>query len=166
MKSFKFVAFCRHIYSHACLFTSLRSHREGVVTHLPLIVHILKVKVAKAKVEAVNQRTGVMLRAPSGWLHFTTMGSKSKCASGGIFALAVNSMIVLSFMAAQLMLVAVHVVRITRPTCIRPESARRFLRAKRLGSPCPLQVRYLRLGIRLPPQRIFCPFLSKPSLKV
>ena len=92
---------------------------------------------------------------PKWMVTFYEMDSKSKCASGGIFALAVNSMIVLSFMAAQLMLVAVHVVRITRPACIRPDSARRFLRAKRLGSPGPLQVRYLRLGIRLPPQRIF-----------
>ena len=109
---------------------------------------------AKAKVEAVSPRTGVMLRAPSGWLHFTTMGSKSRCASGGTFAQAVSSMIVLLSMAVPLMLVAAHVVRITRPTCIRPEVARRFLRAKRLGGSCPLPVHPLLLGIRPLPQRI------------
>ena len=68
-------------------------------------------------------------------------------------------------MAVQLMLVAVHVVRITRPTCIRPESARRFMRAKRLGSPCPLQVRNRRLDIQLHPQQIFCPFSSKTFIE-
>ena len=155
-----------HLQPRVFVHKPTRSHLGGVVTRHPLIAHIPKVRVAKARGEAVSPKTGAMLRAPSGWLHFMTMGSKSRCASVGTFAQAVNSMIVLSFMAVQLMLVAVHVVRITRPTCIRPESARRFMRAKRLGSPCPLQVRNRRLDIQLPPQQIFCPFSSKPSLRV
>ena len=163
---FKFAAFYRHIYNHVCLFTSPRSHSGGVVTHRPLIANILKARVAKARVAAANPKKKVMLRAPSGWLHFTRMGNKSKCASAGTFARVVTSMTVLSSMAVRLMLVAVHAVKITLPTCIRPEAARCFPKAKRLGSPCPLQVRHLRLGIQLPPQRTFCPFSSKPSLKV
>ena len=123
MRLCKFVAFYRNIYNHVCLFTSPRSHSGGVVTHRPLIANILKARVAKARVAAANPRTKVMLRAPSGWLHFTRMGNKSKCASAGTFARVVTSMTVLSSMAVRLMLVAVHAVKITLPTCIRPEAA-------------------------------------------